>query len=352
MTQPADVGNQTPAKLCLVIGPMKTDEDRKLQKRLSNLVGKLLSEFRVETPDIPQQGGIMRQIMARLDQADMVVADITGSNPSVMYELGIRHCIGLPTVMVRGKVEGVENTQEKDPVAFDLQHYRYIEVDFSKSAEEQTALAAALQASLKGSELGNTAPQIAENPVTEFYKDTPLIEASPAAGLALGYYVNLVKRTARALADSKCAVFLLDDERKKQVGALNAQEIARLSLHVYIPSKIQDMSTSHADSFRIHMGAVNVEVTAPGRRVGTFYHRATDSLIDIPTTLSALEETLNRRLPNNQGNFDSPEARFILARELDRFRGVITRLIDKQTDEPDRVLTFLKGVLFDELPKF
>ena len=38
-------------------------------------------------------GSFLREIVERLDSADLVLADLTGSNPNVFYELGIRHAV-------------------------------------------------------------------------------------------------------------------------------------------------------------------------------------------------------------------------------------------------------------------
>jgi nucleoside 2-deoxyribosyltransferase len=35
-----------------------------------------------------------------IDQADIVIADVTDKNPNVMYELGHAHCLGKPTIVL------------------------------------------------------------------------------------------------------------------------------------------------------------------------------------------------------------------------------------------------------------
>jgi hypothetical protein len=45
------------------------------------------------------------------------VADVTGKNPNVFYELGIPHTVGKDAIIL---------TQNKEDVSFDIQNLRYI----------------------------------------------------------------------------------------------------------------------------------------------------------------------------------------------------------------------------------
>ncbi len=60
---------------------------------------------------------ILAAIVHGISQADLVVAEISSRNPNVMYELGIAHALGKPTVIL---------TQDIDQVPFDLRSYRLI----------------------------------------------------------------------------------------------------------------------------------------------------------------------------------------------------------------------------------
>ena len=52
---------------------------------------------------ISRQGEITEQIFRHLKSADIVIADVTGANPNVMYELGLRHTTGLLTIQIGEK---------------------------------------------------------------------------------------------------------------------------------------------------------------------------------------------------------------------------------------------------------
>jgi hypothetical protein len=64
------------------------------------------------------QQNILRDVIAGIAKADVVVADLTTLNPNVMYELGIAHGLQIPTILI---------TQSLEDLPFDLRSYRVIE---------------------------------------------------------------------------------------------------------------------------------------------------------------------------------------------------------------------------------
>ena len=63
-------------------------------------------------------GSIIKNIIENLNSADLVVADLTDCNPNVFYELGVRHTLNRPTILI---------TQNLQEVPFDLKNYFCIE---------------------------------------------------------------------------------------------------------------------------------------------------------------------------------------------------------------------------------
>ena len=61
---------------------------------------------------------VMREILEGVGRAEVVLADVTGRNPNVFYELGVAHMV-LPPEKV------VIITQSDDDVPFDIRQYRY-----------------------------------------------------------------------------------------------------------------------------------------------------------------------------------------------------------------------------------
>lgn len=66
------------------------------------------------------RGIVMEEVWAALNQCRFVIAEITGGNDNVFYELGIAHTLNKPAILI---------TQAKEPldVAFDIRHLRYIQ---------------------------------------------------------------------------------------------------------------------------------------------------------------------------------------------------------------------------------
>ncbi len=63
---------------------------------------------------------IMQEIWSSIFYAQVCVADCTGKNPNVFYEIGIAHTLGRDCILI---------TQTIDDVPFDVSHYRVIRYD-------------------------------------------------------------------------------------------------------------------------------------------------------------------------------------------------------------------------------
>lgn len=74
----------------------------------------------VRSDDISETGVITNQIIRYLLDAPFVVADLTGRNPNVYYELALRHAAGKPFAHIVSKGE---------TIPFDIAHARAIEYD-------------------------------------------------------------------------------------------------------------------------------------------------------------------------------------------------------------------------------
>ena len=66
--------------------------------------GKILSCHRADVELRP--GDIVQDIIAELVTADVVIADLSGRNPNVFYEFGIRHATNNSTILL---AEGAEH---------------------------------------------------------------------------------------------------------------------------------------------------------------------------------------------------------------------------------------------------
>lgn len=65
-------------------------------------------------------GSVMEQIWTQIQKAKVLLADLTGKNPNVFYELGLAHALSKPVVFVAGDIEDVP---------FDVRHLRVVIYD-------------------------------------------------------------------------------------------------------------------------------------------------------------------------------------------------------------------------------
>jgi hypothetical protein len=64
----------------------------------------------------------MSEIWSAICKARLVIADCTGRNPNVFYEIGVAHTMGIPVILL---------TQRMEDVPFDLRHIRFIKYEFT-----------------------------------------------------------------------------------------------------------------------------------------------------------------------------------------------------------------------------
>lgn len=67
-------------------------------------------------------GSVVNEIWTLMLGAQIVIADCTGRNPNVFYELGMAHTLGKSTLLL---------TQDLEDIPFDIRHLRRIEYKFT-----------------------------------------------------------------------------------------------------------------------------------------------------------------------------------------------------------------------------
>src|SRR4051812_13418482 len=94
-------------KSCFMVMPIKkenSDEHRHYRALYEQFLKPVLEslDYEVTRADEVHKGGaVTKDVIVRLSEADLVIADITGLNPNVFYELGVRHSLrGRGTVIV------------------------------------------------------------------------------------------------------------------------------------------------------------------------------------------------------------------------------------------------------------
>jgi hypothetical protein len=97
----------------------------------------LAANFKCEiTGDLANPGTIMDQVWQGIRGADVVVADVTGHNPNVMYEMGLAAALGKEAIIM---------TQAEE-LPFDLRHWRTIHYRSDAIADLKRHLEASFRA--------------------------------------------------------------------------------------------------------------------------------------------------------------------------------------------------------------
>lgn len=126
MSVPATEQSASSVKICFVIAPIgeATSDTR---KRSDQVLRHVIEPVAVETgyrairaDRISEPGLITTQVIKHIMDAPLVIADLTGHNPNVFYELAIRHAVGKPLVQIIRKGE---------TIPFDVAGMRTVAID-------------------------------------------------------------------------------------------------------------------------------------------------------------------------------------------------------------------------------
>lgn len=114
------------SKICFVISPIGDDESeirRRSNQILKHIIKPVAEECgykAVRADEISEPGIITSQVIEHILDDDLVIADLTGKNPNVFYELAVRHCAKKPIVQI---------IQSGEAIPFDVTTTRAIYVD-------------------------------------------------------------------------------------------------------------------------------------------------------------------------------------------------------------------------------
>lgn len=112
-------------KKCFVISPIGEEGSETRERSdqiLNHIITPAVSPFGyalVRADNIDRPGLITSQVIQHVLEAPLVIADLTGHNPNVFYELAIRHVTGKPFIQI---------IQEGEQIPFDIGSMRTIYV--------------------------------------------------------------------------------------------------------------------------------------------------------------------------------------------------------------------------------
>ncbi|MGI8655084.1 MAG: hypothetical protein ACR2LC_07685 [Pyrinomonadaceae bacterium] len=112
--------------LCLILGPLDGEFDLVRETINEILVGLGIRPIRID--DRTYGIHLSESVLQDIAKADLIIADITGSNPNVMYELGFAHALKKPVLQIVEKEAG--------NIPFDLAGSLYYSYDSPKRPNE------------------------------------------------------------------------------------------------------------------------------------------------------------------------------------------------------------------------
>ena len=114
--------------LVFVLSPFEEQFDIIYQDHIEPTIQRVDGLRCLRADDIYDNLPIMEDIWRLINEAGIVIAELTGKNPNVFYETGIAHTIGKEVILL---------TQSMGDVPFDLRHFRCIEYAHSPRAAKR-----------------------------------------------------------------------------------------------------------------------------------------------------------------------------------------------------------------------
>lgn len=180
------------------IGPMSQPYGDHLEKLRRYFTDRLISRHRYQIAENSELGGVVlvkeddritaivpeeqglsadipTNVFHEIDNADLLIADLSGDRTAVVYELAMAHALGVDTILVG---------EPKTP-SFYFSQIRFSPLDFNADPLESRTLGHDIDLWLKT----RLKQRGGNNPFHNFY-GAPLLDVSAASGLAAGYYEN------------------------------------------------------------------------------------------------------------------------------------------------------------------
>jgi Prokaryotic STING domain len=287
-------------KTCFVIGPMGEGHIERLKWLAEEVVQPILGDgYTVFTPDVNEVGNIMNHVIRSCDRAELVVADTTGNNPNVLYEMAILDAMGRACIPVKFKID-----EKVDAMPFDRAQYRYFVLDQEKS-NAQTKLKAVIEQVQAQSDRG----ELFGNPITDYFEN-PLNSLASGRGLVRGYFRNFV---------TPCVI-------GKVISPDSAKGKSGLQVQTLLPNRLWQATRGSVEKVFKQGRIKKIVVEAAGREITAYVwadHQCNNGdpiIVDIPTAMAALFDNVYARLGRGtKKDPNTPDFRFLEDDEIGQF---------------------------------
>lgn len=196
------------------VSPIGDDESptrRRSDKVLEHILRPALVEDVVtaieRADENPNPGEITSAVIATLLEVDLVIADLTDSNPNEFYEVALAHAFGKPVVHIRHA--------SKEPIPFDIKDIRVFPYSFD-IADGETAKSQIRNAALHA--LAH--PESVQTPVD---RGRIIAQAASSPDLAERTNAEVLERLDRL--DSRLGTLLRNNVREPRLSATEAHLI-------------------------------------------------------------------------------------------------------------------------------
>jgi len=322
----------------LVLGPMEHLEgDTVLRESNTKRLGRLIEQiseslaengvapFRIVTPDGRAQNVIEQMVLNEVEQADLVVIDLTDSRPNVAYEAAVIHTLGIPHILVS------ENATQP-PF-----YFRNVQVILGLNLKDAftpaTQSPTQLQLRDKLSRFQRSADarmEMAGNILTRHY-GLPLVDLAGPAGLAAGYHINAVRRfiepggysgrecslTVEQKRISRPADIFRPRSKLIEVQALVVIEPPSLLKRTWGEDWKEVQRALAIRGIEVERGSIDLAGVPAKRGFSGWFdsggiRKGTTFCIDLPTTVYPLKESPRMsRLAKLRGTFTGPQREII-----------------------------------------
>lgn len=312
-----------PVGSCVLLIPASRDEISR-NDLINHIVRPVLDNLNLDL-HVSNFGETDMTDLAKLEFADVVIADVSFNDFSVIYELTVAQGLGTPDIIFADSSTKSEEKSAEFNQKFKVEPVNLMDPEGARTALQNRLIS--VQAIFQA--LGESDSR---NPITDYFS-APLTQISVANALALGYFNSFIYPVGRllltAIHDPSFNI-VVDDK------LLNTAQMERIKFTIVLPTKLEwanDQFISKHITKPGLAGAATIKHPVLSRDRGMVvlpYDLVGDSAIQLadafPTTLSAVSKAIDERL--GVGKEAGGQAwRALESKEIDRFGSKVQQYI-------------------------